>query len=267
MSIWSTISPVTAALGKGTGKFINSYASSKAFTNYFEKGAKNPAKIAADLMVFSLVSKDAVNCAIYTYQSANNPKIPKERRSFVSALDFTNGIINVVGQIGSYILVENTLTPWLKAKLFTGVVVNPKTKEKNYTYTESPYSKDSVHKTVAGVFEEKMDKFKKAGFSREESLKHFEEISKKAVKRLTIGGKFADGICTGLGLIVALLATNALIKRTVTPMLATPLADKCKGWFDTSKSQDKSTQLTPAEIDSTMPEHKTTEKKARTEKV
>ena len=53
----------------------------------------------------STTTKDAVNCIYYTKQSYQNKKIPKENRTFVAAIDASNGILNVVSQLtlGAYI--------------------------------------------------------------------------------------------------------------------------------------------------------------------
>ncbi len=73
---------------------------------FLEKGVKDPAGFAAQMMVLSFVSKDAVNCVIYTSQSAVNKEIPDEKRPFVMFNDLINGILNVAGQLASFSLVE-----------------------------------------------------------------------------------------------------------------------------------------------------------------
>lgn len=223
---------IISSLSKPAGSLIDKYASRKAVSNIFEKGIKNPAKFAAGMMVTSIVSKDAVGCVIYTYQSYNNEKIPKERRPFVAALDFTNGIINVLGQISSFYLVERFFTPKLDAWLSTGVYKDAKTGKELYVNPNSPRSKDSIYRVVGNVIHEKAGPLKDLGVTTEEAMKELPNLTEKAVKKFGLGSQKAKDLAEGLTLIVSALATMALIKRTLTPLLATPLADYCKNSFD-----------------------------------
>lgn len=224
--------PTISSLSKTAGHFIDKYASRKAVNKIFEKGIKYPARFAAGMMVTSIVSKDAVGCVIYTYQSYNNKDIPKERRPFVAALDFTNGIINVVGQIASFYLVDRFLFPRLESRLFTGVLKDVKNDKEHYQRSNSPLSKDSIHNVVANVIKDKAEELKAKGTTTEEAMQNLTELSEKAIKKYGHGSQKVKDLAEGLSIIVTAIATTALIKRTLTPLIATPLADHCKDAFD-----------------------------------
>ena len=68
------------------------------------------------ITTLSCVSKDAVNCAFYTWQSATNKRIPDDKRGFVAGLDLANGILNVTLQLGAGLLFDKKVFPWLYDK-------------------------------------------------------------------------------------------------------------------------------------------------------
>lgn len=228
-----------SSLNKSVGNIIDKYASRKSVRRIFEKGIEHPAKFAAGMMVASIVSKDAINCVIYTYQSYNNQRIPKERRPFVAALDFTNGIINVLGQIAAFYAVERFFTPKLIAKLFTGVYKDPKTGKEFHKHSTSPLSSDEIRKTVANVIKNEKEELEARGTTPESAMQHLNELSEQMIKNSGHGSKRAKELAEGLGLIVGALATMALIKRTLTPLIATPMADYFKNNFDSNRSKEQ----------------------------
>lgn len=247
-----------SSINSGVGKFIDKYATGF-LAKEFEKGIKEPAKFAGKMMVTSIVTKDLVGCAMYTYQSANNKKIDKDKRQFVAALDFTNGIINVAGQILSFAVVDKFIIPKIYSRLFTGVV--EKGGKDVYTKANSPYSKDSLHKTTLNVMQERAEKLKELGINPEEAMQHAKEMTDKVVAKLGHGSNKAKDLSGGLTLIVGAIATMAFIKRTITPLLATCLADKCQGWF--GKGQKSDSKLSPAEVSSIYMDNRTQAKSVK----
>ena len=61
----------------------------------------------ATAAVVSLVTKDALNCYYYVSQSLHNKKIPDDKRHFVAGLDLSNGILNIIFQLGLGRLIVN----------------------------------------------------------------------------------------------------------------------------------------------------------------
>lgn len=180
-----------------TGKAIN-YSAKKLFAKQLEMAVQNPIKFATNMMVLSLVSKDAVNCAFYTYQSYNNKRIPEEKRKFVAALDLVQGFLNVGTQLLAARLIEKHLTPalfnkYIGKKLITGL--------------SGKYSKILVKKHP------------------DLDAKEIQKEVKSYLGEKSAFYKIAQG---GFSLIATLLATTALCKRTLVPFIATPIAGKIK---------------------------------------
>ncbi|MCQ2958519.1 MAG: hypothetical protein MJ180_06450 [Candidatus Gastranaerophilales bacterium] len=89
---------------------INKFTASKA--GKFLTGIKAPCTLAT-ITTLSCVSKDAVNCAFYTWQSCTNKRIPDDKRNFVAGLDLSNGILNVTLQLGAGLLFDKVVFPKL----------------------------------------------------------------------------------------------------------------------------------------------------------
>lgn len=196
---------------------------------------KEPAKVAAKTMMISLVSKDAVNCAIYTAQSLTNEKIPEDKRRFVGYMDLINGAINVVGQVASFFLIDHFLTPKLQG-LWDGKI--QKNGEKA-TRSKSLYSGDTVIAKAAAYINNNKDALIKEGVKPDELLQNLPDIGKKLVKKLGNSSSRAKDITTGIGVIITALATTALIKRVITPLFATPLAAKMADSVNKKKEEEK----------------------------
>ena len=180
-----------------TGKAI-SYSAKKLFAKQLEIAVQNPAKFATNMMVLSLVSKDAVNCVFYTVQSYNNKRIPEEKRKFVAALDLVQGILNVGTQLLAASLIKKHLTPalfdkYIGKKLITGL---------SKKYSEILIKKHPTLDPVA--------------------------LQKKVKDYLGEKSSFYEAAQGGFSLIATLLATTALCKRTLVPLIATPIAGKIK---------------------------------------
>lgn len=213
---------------KGISKGLDNFAKWKPMSNFYENAYKHKAKYAARLLVISLVSKDAINWVFYVTQSLHNKEIPEEKRTLVTSLDIMNGFFNIGGQIASFALIERLLTPKLES-LYTGIHKNPKTDEETYVNSKAPLTRDSICKALKDSIHESPDEIKKLskGLTPKELLKHenFEPLLETVMKKSGgIKSPRGEAITTALGIIVSTLATTALIKRTITPLCATPLA-------------------------------------------
>lgn len=172
--------------------------------------------------VGSVVAKDGIGCALYTYQSLNNQNIPEDKRPFVAALDLTNGILMISTQIAMTIG-------------FT------KFQNKLFAKSLGKYFDRSAAKGYQAVLA-KTEKFK--GITGEDFHPAFDKYKGTVVSAFTQ--------ITGLAL------STIVAKRMVVPFLSTPLADSAKKWmmkdeqkpavnanaenkFDTEKTLDVST--------------------------
>jgi len=232
-----------SSFNRSIGKTIN-YTVQKTFAKALEKGQKEPAKYAAMMMVVSLVSKDLVNCIFYTAQSWNNKKIPEDKRKFVAAMDGVNGVINVLGQIGSFLLIERTLTPKMKAK-WSGVLKDADDKVIG-TNPNRPLANDNI----VDIVKKSKDRLKDANKNIAADIENvdIDKISKQIIKKYGKGSPKVKAIETGVGLIITILATNALIKRTITPLFATPLA----GWITHKYLEKGDKEVNPEEKEELM---------------
>lgn len=214
-----------SSINKQTGNFMN-YTVKNWFAKNLEQGIKQPAQYAAKMMVGSIVSKDIINCYYYTTQSYNNKKIPEEKRGFVAAMDFVNGVINVVGQIAAFMCVDKFLTPKIES-FYTGKIKDAKTGEEKYVKSTATLSPDEGLRMTKEVIHEQKAELIKKGVDFDRLVKESTEVSKKIFDKVVKDGGKSKDLAKGIGIVVSSLATMALIKRTLTPLVATPLA----GWF------------------------------------
>lgn len=216
---------IISSINDTAGKAFNYVAKSKWMTEKLNQGVSNPARFAAAMLVTSIVSKDAIGCFLYASQSLNNKKIPEEKRKFVAALDLMNGILMVGGQFLIGKIIDAKMTPWLTSK-FTGTIKDKFTGKETVVNSNAIFSNDNIVNTV-----------KKIAKTANIDLKNVktEEVLK------TITKNYRTPFEKGFGILVAAIATTALTKRTIVPLLATPMA----GWFKdkfmsgNKKSQDK----------------------------
>lgn len=218
-----------------------------------ESGLKDPASFAAKVMVYSLVSKDFVNCAIYTYQSANNEKIPKEKRSFVASLDLINGILNVTGQLFAFYVVDKMIIPHMFAKHFSGTLKDGSYLDGEGATKKSMLMKDNMRELVISATNPKIsnvpnlklvnkvkDELKSKGFDFEAFNKLDDKIKKVKIDDIvrSLDKEFGKGsdkmkaVEKGFALLIGALATTALVKRTLVPLIATPLAGSLSEYVD-----------------------------------
>lgn len=196
-------------------------------TNFVKKtlGRKyqlNDDNIITAVGVGSVVAKDGIGCALYTYQSLHNESIPEDKRPFVAALDLTNGILMISTQIAmtiGFTKFQNKLFAKTLGKYFN------RSAAKGY---KSVLSKTTQFKGIGG------DEFHPA----------FE--------------KYKGTVTSAFTQITGLALSTIVAKRMIVPFLSTPLADTAKKWmmnkdeknvvspetkndFDTEKKLDVST--------------------------
>jgi len=151
--------------------------------------------------VGSVVAKDGIGCALYTYQSLHNENIPEDKRPFVAALDLTNGLLMISTQIAmtiGFTKFQNKLFAKSLGKYFN------RSAAKGY---QAVLSKTKEFKGIGGdEFHPAFDKYKGTVVSA------FTQI-------------------TGLAL------STIVAKRMIVPFLSTPLADSAKKWMMKDKNQ------------------------------
>ncbi len=164
-------------------------------SKFFKKWIPDdPTHAAAGLAVLSTVTKDAVNCYYYTTQSLKNKEIPEDKRKFVAANDLSNGFYNVV-------------IPLLTKEQIT------KAGDRTFDKRFAKYFNENAAKQIYG-------RLNASGYNCElkDVEKTITQTSKKAAK-------------AGLGVVFALVLTQIVCKRILTPMLATPTADHVKRYM------------------------------------
>lgn len=263
---------INAQIGKGIDKFVQG----PRLSNFLKEGIKDPAGFAAKMLVISLVSKDAANGVIYTYQSATNKRIPEDKRSFNAWLDALQGVFNVGGQLISYYIVDSIFTPKLFGKRYSGTLKDPHSKQikdladkyGNASKQKSLFLPDNIqgivndtidslvsgksinknvpnHKLVSKILElikDKKDIICNMNPERLEAMK--KELTKRLIEEFKEEGTKFKSVEKGFSIIVAALATTALVKRTIVPLVATPLAASL------SEKQDKKRKAKELDLES-----------------
>lgn len=232
------VSPIREKIGNGFNHFIKK----PGMTKFLERGLKDPAGFAASMMVYSLISKDAVNCAIYTIQSYTNKEIPDEKRPFVMYNDLIQGFINVGGQFASFKIVEKLLSPKWFGKHYSGTMKDNLTKEIGPLDASKENSKlhpDNIKEIIKGVLGTPSENKKKnklivkiqnelktqvGDLSKVDKATLEKEVYEILSKKLTEGGKTFKSVEKGFAILVSALATTALVKRTLNPLISTPIA-------------------------------------------
>lgn len=216
------------------GQVFNKVAESGFIKKQLQKGLEDPAKFAATMMVTSIVSKDAINCVLYTSQSLNNQKIPEDKRKFVAALDLMNGIINVGGQILAFKLLERNVIPKIAGKSFLGMFKNKDTGEEKYISTTAHLAPDNIAEVTQKIIKEK---------GLKPGSVNANEVIGKVIKQIGHGSTRYKAIESGLLIILSSLATMAFVKRTLAPLIATPMAGWLKENFMDNKPKTKKDRM------------------------
>ena len=189
-------------------KIIDSFYTSK----IGQKLANPKATVATAALIATVsnVSIDAVNCASYTIQSLNNERIPEDQRSFVAALDLSNGIMNV----GIQLLMAFGIT-----ELITSIFDNKIAKAKDFSTDE---------KVIKDAFESLTAELKKKT-NLEEFTKNYKQMIKKR----------KDLARLGFTVLTVNIAMQILTKRIITPLIATPMASYFKEKLGKPKNNDE----------------------------
>ena len=198
----------------------------------FDKAVNEPAKFASSMLLTSIVSKDLVGCFVYTSQSLNNEKIPEEKRGYVAALDLINGILMVGGQLIVGKLIEAKLTPQLFGKFYSGTLKDKFTGEESDlpgkdAAKKARLAEDNVLGKVVHVIKEE-------GLKDVDAKKVADALTKNLGKGNSTKYKLIEA---GFGLIVTALVTTALVKRTLVPMISTPVSAWFKDKFMAGKTE------------------------------
>lgn len=213
-------------VGRRVSRFLN---------KQFDKAVNDPARFASSMLLTSIVSKDVVGCVLYTYQSLHNEKIPEDKRKSVAALDLINGFLMVGGQLLVGKIIDRKMTPELFGKMYSGTFKNKDTgkeellkglgaKEKARLYSDNIL--EVVKKEIKG---KDIDA---------------EKVADAIGKEIGKGSKRYKLVEAGFGIVVTALATTALVKRTLVPLIATPLSAWYKGKF-MDKPSDKNIKVKP----------------------
>jgi len=274
MAVNRIINGINNVIDSKIGECVNTAVKWSKAEAFLKKGIQDPAGFAAKMMVISLISKDAVNGVIYTYQSANNKKIPDDRRNFNTWLDGIQGFFNVFGQIIAYKIIDRKITPKWFGKYFSGTFKNPDTKQtidladkyNNSANKKSCLLPDNIRGMVNDTVDMLFDKIKEDKIKNNPNKKLIKEIyksfeakkaeltkldiddvkkiiTKEVIREFKEGSPKFGSIEKGFALLVTALATNALVKRTITPLIATPLAAYCGDNFKKKKLGEKKAGL------------------------
>lgn len=196
------IDKITSGIAKGASKLLGAASNAKPMQKLGEQFQKNPEQALALTTVASIVVKDGVGCYKYVTQSLNNEKIPEKQRSFVAALDLTNGVLMILAQIGMFFAMKKFSKPffnWIFKKSFN----------------------DKSAKDIATRIRMQMEKEHKQVPRKLTLNKEYEKVREDALGVF----KFVADIA----------AATILGKRVIVPFIATPLANIVKDKMEAKK--------------------------------
>lgn len=218
--------------GKGfVGRRVGNF-----FNRQFDKAVNDPARFAASMLVTSIVSKDVVGCVLYTYQSLHNDKIPEDKRKSVAALDLMNGGLMVGGQLLVGKIIDKKMTPKMFGKMYSGKFKDKDTKKETLL-------KGLGEKDKACLYQDNILDTVRKEIKCQKGI-DAKKVADAIVKEVGHSSNRYKLIEAGFGLIVTALATTALVKRTLVPLIATPLS----AWYKTKfmdKPSDKKIEAKP----------------------
>lgn len=220
-----------------SGKGFITRRTSNFFNRQFDKAVNDPARFASSMLVTSIVSKDVVGCILYTYQSLHNDKIPEDKRKSVAALDLINGFLMVGGQWFVGKTIERQMTPQLFGKMYSGMITDKDTKKDKLLNGVGAKDKSRLYQD--NILQTVKETLKKDGKRLDA-----DKIADALAKEIGHGSKRYKLFEAGFGIIVTALATTALVKRTLVPLIATPLSAWYKKKF-MDKPSDKDIKVKP----------------------
>ena len=171
-------------------------ANNKLMKTFCDKFEVTPTKMLEYTTIGSIIGKDTIGCALYVRQSLNNDKIPEEKRSFVAALDLTNGGLMILTQFLAFFTISN---PKVQQKLFG-------------KFFDHLFEKDMVKRMITSARNAAKNNNFGGGLTKKEAAAELEKVKKTAADMFRV--------------ISSLIASTTIAKRIVVPFLATPLA----GW-------------------------------------
>lgn len=212
MKVAKTLVPIFCDYASKPFKFI---ANTKAMKTLCDKFEMTPEKAIAGTAIASIASKDALGCGLYVWQSMHNEKIPEEKRSFVAALDATNGILMIASQLLMFFTISNKK---FQEKLFGKMFKHIFSNENKIAYVSHMRARPDYK-----------------ALSKETIGKEFDKIKERTQETF----KFLS----------ALIASTTLAKRVIVPFIATPMAGWAKDkFFDKNvKKEGNNTESTGAE--------------------
>lgn len=185
-----SISSIGTTFGEYAAKGIGKLAKANTVKNICEKFKNDPIKYAGYATLASLATKDAVGCYLYVTQSLNNKKIPEDKRRFVANMDLTNGILNVVTQIG-------------------------------ITFGLKKYYKPLFNKMLSKSFNKKACKELITAYRKDAKATNTAVLRKlEAEKKLQ---KTKDTIYSAFEATMNIVAATIIAKRCIVPFLSTPI--------------------------------------------
>ncbi|MBE7711817.1 MAG: hypothetical protein E7Z92_06745 [Cyanobacteria bacterium SIG31] len=113
------IESISSGISNVTSRVLGAVSKSKPMKYITKSFQEHPETALALTTVGSIVVKDGVGCYKYVTQSLNNKEIPEDKRSFVAALDLTNGILMILAQIGMFFMMRKLSEPIFN-RLFKG---------------------------------------------------------------------------------------------------------------------------------------------------
>ena len=191
----SGIDRITSGIANGASRILGAASKAKPMRWLGDKFQKNPETALALTTVASIVVKDGVGCYKYVTQSLNNEKIPEKQRSFVAALDLTNGVLMILAQIGMFFAMRKLSEPIFN-RLF----------KKSFNEQNA--------KDIAS---------------------RIRMLMEKAPRKLTINkeyNKVREDALAVFKFVLDIGAATILGKRVIVPFIATPLANKVKDKMD-----------------------------------
>lgn len=202
------ISPIALNGLKVVAKPFQMLANTPIMKVICDKFEKNPEQVMALTTIASIVGKDGVGCYMYVKQSLNNEKIPEEKRSFVAALDLTNGGLMILSQLLMFFTISNKK---FQNKLFGSMfnkIFSDHAKKQYITYIRSNPKFRDLQKQVIGA--------------------DFDKIHNRAKDTF--------------GFLTSLIASTTIAKRVIVPFIATPLASWAqKNVLEKDKNKAKDT--------------------------
>ncbi len=165
-------------------------ANTKVMNKICDKFEITPEKAMAVTTIASIVGKDSIGCYMYVKQSLNNEKIPEEKRSFVAALDLTNGGLMILSQLLMFFTISNKK---FQNKLFGKMFNKVFSENAKKSYTKIVRMKEGM-----------------VAKSKDEIHQEFYKLKEATADTFSF--------------LTSLIASTTIAKRIIVPFIATPMA-------------------------------------------